>query len=327
MNNNTNVEISNTSVFHIIMECRKNYILYLYACCISIILAVVVSLLTPRLYAAQIKMADEHKEMGLLLGQNEFEALIMQNASVGDYDNGINDPEIYSLMLESRNFLSSLADIRVEKYSTTLRDYLRVYHKKTIIERIKTLLNIDYDEDEYFINILHDNIKYRVHKRFSLILMQYTDNDPIVAAQIVDSIRFRMQKEITRHRISKAKYNIENTRESRLLAYREYKEKEKKFTTYADTHRCSISKETVTMMEQLSQDVRNAFDIYNKAYESEKRAEYLLQKTVPAFTVIKSAYVSHSPIQPKPIVLACVFSIISFIITTWFIMYKMPNAI
>lgn len=322
MSNNTNVQSNNNTVLLIIKECRKHYRLYITVCCISIALAAIVSLLTPDTYAAQIKMADEHKEMGLLLGQNRFEALLMQNAPMGGNDNGINDPEIYSLMLKSRNFLGSLSDIKVEGYNTTLHNYLKKHHKKTITEWIVYLFNNGYDENEYIIDILHDNIKYRVHKRFSLILIQYTDNDPVVAAQIVDSIRLRMQKEITLHRTKKAQATLKNARERRLLAHKEYREKQELYASYADTHNSPVSIEEVTKIEKLSEDAQNAFENYNTACTSEKRAEYLLQKAAPAFAVVKPAYVSHSPIHPKPIVLICVFCTISIIITTWFIMYK-----
>ena len=56
------------------------------------------------------------------------------------------------------------------------------------------------------INMIKDNIEYNISTKHQTLTIQFTDRDPVIAAQMLDSIVVMLQNFVTqtRHNISKA---------------------------------------------------------------------------------------------------------------------------
>ena len=156
---------------------------YIVTTIIATLLALVVWLLVPKEYTAITKLSDEYKEVDLAIGLDKIKAQI-KNVS-GGANKGINDFEVYAKFLKSKDFARTISQSKIPKKNMTYGEYL---NKKDTIDAIL------------------DNINYNLSVKHQTLTISFTDRDPVVAAQMLDSVTAHLQAIITdqRHQVAEA---------------------------------------------------------------------------------------------------------------------------
>ena len=150
---------------------------YILVTIIATLLAIVVWLCVPKEYTAITKVSDEYKETELAIGFNSIKAHL-KNA-MGGANTGINDMAIYSKVLQTTDFARQIAHMQVPGKGITYGTYLG---KEDTTEAII------------------DAINYNYSSRQETLTISFTDSDPVVASQMLDSVTVLLQQMITRHR-------------------------------------------------------------------------------------------------------------------------------
>ena len=168
--------------------CVSHWRWYAATSLIAIVAALVVGNSIPPVYSAQVKISDEHKESDLLLGLNAF-ASLAKNA-LDDHE-GLRQPTVYYRLVTTREFAEEMSTVRVEGYNTDYYHYILNNHKRPWWEK---LANDDMPERERIITTIQENIRSKVYALYGTIVLQVRDQDPVVAAMLVDSLKSHLQK-------------------------------------------------------------------------------------------------------------------------------------
>ena len=257
-----------------------------------------VSLAIPDEYAAQAKIADEYKTTDLLIGLNSVNVMMRDlNANAGN--EGTDDIEIYSKILQSRDFVSGISQITIHKYKQSYFDYLSTHHQRPFWEKLFSRPASTAQEQKNDIyDIIQDNINYSLSSKSQTLELQVTDQDAEVAAEVLDQALAFLKQEIERlrsHRATVRKDNAEKSRKEACLAYQQAK---KEYEDFADSHTKASSDYTTSRLAHLEKDYQLKYEIYKKASEEYVRADFLTKKENTSFVIVKKYNISHQTVYP-----------------------------
>jgi uncharacterized protein involved in exopolysaccharide biosynthesis len=166
------------------------------------------------------------------------------------------------------------------------------------------------------------NISCDVDKKTNVISITVTDQDPLVAATIADSVQRHLQVAITEYKTKKAKIDVAYMEDLYEEAKRDYDKARKAYAEYADANmdielQIYKSKET-----DLENEMQLKYNIYQQVVEQLQLSKAKVQERTPAFIVMQSAAVpvKHSD-RPKVFILA-IWMIVGFMLRSGMLMWK-----
>lgn len=237
---------------------------YIFTTLASTILAVVVWMFVPKEYTAQTTVSDEYKETDLGVGLTNMSAYIRN--LMGSVSSGINDVEVYSRVLKTSDFAKKIANIKLPCKGVRYAEYL---NEKDTLDAIR------------------DKVNYNVSTKMSTLTIAFSDRDPLVASQMLDSITAYLQTEITKDRRSMSLAMLKNALEERRMAEIAYKKAQKKYSLYMDSHFETQLDEEKNEEKALENEVSDSYKRYSKAVETCVRNEMLSKRSYFSFAVLK----------------------------------------
>ena len=245
---------------------------YILAIIIATLLATAVWLCIPKEYTAATKLSDEYKEMDLSIGLNDLSSKIKK--SLSDENVGMDDIEVYCKVLTTEDFVRTISKKRVAGTQNTYGEYLG---KHDTIDAVK------------------EHINYNVSIKQSTLIVGFTDRDPLVASQMLDSVTTELQHVITRyrHQVIDAAYG--NAERDLGLAKKKYEEAEKVYSDFTDAHYKAATQELRQEEESLKNDLKIAQAHYEEAVTQYVRQKALRQRASASFAVIQSNSVPQQP--------------------------------
>lgn len=237
---------------------------YILAAIIATLTAILVWIVVPKDYTAFTKLSDEYKETELAVGLNAIQAHIKE--VTGSADSGINDMEIYSKILKSADFTRCIAGKTVSGKGITYGAYLN---------------------EEDTIEAVQDAIVYNYINSQETLSISFTDRDPVVASQMLDSVTVELQRIITRHRREMIAAALKNAEKAVSQTKKKYDQALQRYVVFADSH-TKVKSPTMKLQEQaLGDELKNAQSFYRKASENYVRQEALSRRYQMAFAVIQ----------------------------------------
>lgn len=281
---------------------------------IAAIVGIIVALNTPKEYTTEVILAPEMSSGGLGLSEN----LADMAASFGiDLNNkGQVDalyPEIYPEIFASTDFIISLFDIPVTQKGDTVskryHDHLLVDAKTPFwsypIVLLKNLLkkkegnNAAFNpfclsrDDELLCEAIRGLISCQIDKKTNIITISATDMDPQISAVMADTLLHRLQNYITNYRTSKARNDLAYYEQLKTESKQEYLDIQKRYATYADSHKSSIFLENSVKEEELENEMQIKYQAYAQIEQQIRAAKARIQERTPAFTVIQNATIPN----------------------------------
>lgn len=272
---------------------RHPYILATFA---ATLLSIVVWLCVPKEYTALTKLSDEYKETDLAVGFNALRAYLRD--AMGNSDTGLNDMEIYCKVLKTDDFARSISHKKVPGKGITYGEYLC---EEDTIEAIK------------------DNINYNYSGKQSTLSVSFTDRDPVVAAQMLDSATAQLQQVITSYRQENARIALRNAVLNLNATKEKYKAAQNRYNAFADSHSNMSTPSTKQEEEELSNESKSAYALYQKAAEEYARQQALKQRAYLSFAVIQNNSV------PQKADTYLIGYLLSFVLLALFITYAIQH--
>lgn len=238
---------------------------YIFATILATLLAIVVWLITPKEYTAITKVSDEYKETDLVIGLDMFKSHIrklMNNANTG-----INDMATYSKVLRTDNFLHDIANKQIAGKHITYGEYLG---KADTVEAVL------------------QHINYNFSNKKQILTISFTDHDPLIAAQMLDSVTTLLQTIVTEHRHQVAQAALQNASEELKRAKEEYKQAQYIYSDYVDSHADPITETEMQMEATLKEDVTLAYNHLEEVTNEYTRQKALLQRSYLSFAVVQN---------------------------------------
>ena len=305
----------------------------------TFVIACMLTLSMPNYYKAGVTLAPE------LSGRSNTSSLSSLastfGVSLGASSTGdAISPMLYPDMMNSVAFKVSLFPIKVhEKGSNeemTYYEYLLNHQRRpwwtTIIRAVKKtvyfipkLLLAKPKEEEMESSDVNpfmltkeqtDLIKYQINDKIScdvdaktsLISISVTDQDPLIAAVMADSVKQRLQDAITSYRTSKARVDLEYNKKLYEETKIRYEDARQRYAAYADANQNIILQRDRNRLIELENEMQLRYQAYSTVAAQLQAAEAKVQEATPAFTIIKNATVpveKSGPSRAKIVILLC----------------------
>ena len=136
--------------------------------------------------------------------------------------------EIYSKVLKSADFARCIAGKTVSGKGITYGAYL---NEEDIIEAVQDAIVYNY-----------------IHSQQTLSI-SFTDRDPVVASQMLDSVTVELQRIITRHRREMIAAALKNAEKEVSQTKKKYDQALQRYVVFADSH-TKVKSPTMKLQEQ-----------------------------------------------------------------------------
>lgn len=310
----------------------------------AVIVTYLLILPVPRYYTCDVSLAPETNDELNKGGLSSLASSFGLNAN-GSGEDAIS-PELYPDLFESNDFIMGLLDIQVTtkdgKIHTDYYDYLSKYQKYNVLmtpvyaiirmlkkpekphaaESINPFMLSKHD-DEIFKGI-KGSITCDVDKKTDVITITVTDQDPLVAATLADSVREHLQDFITVYRTKKARVDVIHYTKLVSQTLAEYNKALAQYSTFCDAHEDAILQVYVSQRDKLEQNMQMKYEAYHTMCSQLEAMKAKLQERTPAFTTLKSASVPVKPAGPKRLIDSIV---VGFLVTIFYMLYLIRHDI
>lgn len=330
-------------IFRTIAGNKRKYILPL---ALTFVLSSAVMLCIPRYYQVTVMLAPEYSNGGSSMGSLGSVAN-MFGVNLGSMNSSdAIAPMFYPDLMKSTDFLVPLMDVEVQTEDGSFKgryvDYLTKEQTAPFwtlaMAKVKNMVSPpgklntdkDYRPDPFRLTKLEDkivqgisaNINCTVDKKTDVITITTTAQDPLVAAQLADTVMERLQAFIIDYRTKKARIDLEHVSTLCEEAHQKYLDKCSEYAAFADTHQDMVLQSYRSKQEQLENEMQMAYNAYNSLAQQKLMAESKLQERVPAFTVLQNASVPVKPAGPKRMITVAFLLIVAFVVRTIMLLLK-----
>ena len=309
---------------HIIKKLWDSRKLFYKSWVIAFIVSSALILPVPRTYTCDVELAPETETPAI--GGGTLGSLA---ASFGvDLNTAMTSdaiqPTFYPDLIESNDFIINLLKIKVStedgELTTNYYDYLCNHQKRSFwvvpFSWIKsTVVSIFSSDDEKggkeldpfrltkkefdITEQVRNNIDCDIDKRTDAITITVRDQDPLVCAQMADSVMHRLQSFITDYRTSKSRIDLVYYKKLAANAKQDYEKARRLYGSYADANNDIVLESFRAKQTDLENDMQLKYNTYTVLMTQLQAATAKVQERTPAFTTIQGATVPVKPTGPK----------------------------
>lgn len=333
-------------------DIKKHKKLYYKVLGITFIVSAVIMLSIPNYYKCTVKLAPE------IPGGNKGTSGLASLASsfgfnLGGTSSGADAimPNLYPDLMNSVAFRASLFPVKVQQEdgdtAMTYYDYLENYQRMPwwsagmkvvgsgIFYVVSSLFGQEIEPEEDKVNpfrLTKDQMKIvekmeeRVYcdvdiKTF-VITIDVTDQDPLIAATMADSVQTHLQEFITDYRTSKARVDLAYNQKLFKEAQERYEKARLKSVAYSDANRHAIFAEKQSEITKLENEMQLQYQAYSQVAAQLRMAEAKVQEDTPAFTTLLPATVPVKKTGPKRSRNVLILLILALLAVTSYIFHK-----
>ena len=315
---------------------------------ISGVIGVALAFGTPKKYESTVMLAPEESGAGFSGSISSLASMVGMNMKFGQNGDAIY-PEIYPDLMESTDFIVGLFPVKIttDKTNETFDyyTYIKKHQKKAVLEY--PLLGLKYiielvkpkddsgkksgvntnpfrlTKDEFEIaKKIRTNINCSVDKKTSVITIKVTDQDPLIAATLADSVKTHLQVAITKYRTQKSRNDLKYLEQLYSEARGQYDDARRKYAAYADSHLNTNLQSYKLKEDELSNDMNLKYNIYQQIVEQIQLAKAKVQERTPAFTVVQGASVPLKHSNRSKAATLIIWMILGFIIRLVILVWK-----
>ena len=172
------------------------------------------------------------------------------------------------------------------------------------------------------VGLINKNVICDVDAKTYVISIEVTDQDPLIAATIADSVKVRLQNFITDYRTKKVKVDLEYNKKLFKEAKERYEKARQLYAEFMDSNQDIILQTVRQKQTDLENEMQLQYNAYTQVASQLLAAEAKVQQETPAFTTLQSATVPVLKEGPKRAQMCLIFLFLAFLGTTAFILYK-----
>jgi len=333
----------NVPVFlNILTEKRKGFFVCFF---ITAIVAVIVSFSIPRIYKSKVTLSPESSLASGITNFSSLAEMVGINLNMAGGSDAIY-PEIYPDLIRSNDFLVSLFDVEVISQDSTIHttyyDYINTKQKApwwTLpLKWLKDMLPSDdgvgqhqgsapdpfmlTKEQNDVATAISNSINCGVDKKTSVISIEVTAQDPLIAATMTEVVRKQLQVFITNYRTNKARSDMEYIQSLCDEAFIEYENARRKYASFSDANQNILLSSYRMKQEQLENEMTLKYEAYRQLSEQLQITKAKVQERTPAFTIVQMANVPLKHSNMKKVVILFLFEVLAMGTYMLIIAYK-----
>lgn len=324
----------------------------LKVCIVFFVFGVIMAFTSVKKYTSEIVVAPETAGSSVSAGLGSLAAMVGIDMATMTGGDAIY-PILYPDIIQSLPFLSSLFDVRVQSLDgsvdTTYYYYKSKLQRKSWVDHIKALPKKAMKGmknllsppsaggdpavfDPYrlsetqmaMIDNLSNSISIFVDKKTEVITLSYTDQDPLIAATMTDTIMSRLQQRITEYRTKKALDDCAYIEKLYNEAKNDYEQAQEEYAIYVDRNRNVTQERFLVEKERLEADKDLKNTLYTQWSQQLLLAQAKVQEFTPAFTTLKPAVVPALPSTMRKLMIMFLYTVLGGIVAVGYILLKEP---
>jgi uncharacterized protein involved in exopolysaccharide biosynthesis len=348
MENQNQINQESTIDFGMLFKAiKKHRRLFYKVLAVTFVIGLVIAFSIPDYYKCEVTLAPESSSSR---GSSSLRALASQFGFGGGASSGSDafGPQLYPDLMTSIDFKISLFQIQIHKKDSTRMmsyyDYLVNDQKKPwwsyvfsapsrLISSMKPKSNVVIDQHQVnpfmltrqqasVMSAINKNISCDVDKKTSVISIEVTDQDPLIAATMADSVKVRLQNFITDYRTKKVKVDMEYNRKLFQEAKERYEKARQRYASFSDANQDLILQSVRTKLTDLENDMQLQYNAYSQLAAQLQVSEAKVQEETPAFTTIQRATVPIRPAGPGRGKIVFIFLFLAFCGTAAYVFHK-----
>lgn len=331
-------------------DIKKHKKLYYKVLSITFIVSAIITLSIPNYYKCTVMLAPEIP--GGTKGTSGLASLASSfGVNLGSASAGADAimPNLYPDLMNSVAFRASLFPVKVQQEDgdtvMTYYDYLKNEQKKSLFEYavlpfkwcmdyvVSFIKNDDEDESgkvnpfkltkEQFkmVEIMKKKVVCDVDAKTMVISINVTDQDPLVAATMADSVQMHLQEFITDYRTRKARIDLEYNQRLFIEAQKRYEQARTNSATFNDANQKVFLDRVRSEQTKLENEMNLQYQAYSQIAAQLRMAEAKVQEDTPVFTLLQPATVPVEKAGPNRIILCFAFLLLVFLGVTIYIIY------
>ena len=336
-------EIDVVAVFKVLLR-QWRYLARFAA--VGTVVGIIVALCSPKSFTASVTLAPEMNSGGIGLSGNLADMASSFGIDIGGKSSvDAIYPELYPDVFATTDFLLSLYDVPVRlKEDDTIRKYIDHFKKdlkipfwnypKIWISQMLTPKEGKNGkkgspdpfrlskEDDQIIESMRNSIICTVDKKTSVININVTDQDPLVAAIMADTLQRRLQLYITEYRTKKAcnDYDFYKTLSHQLRL--DYERSREIYTSYADANQGVQLQSMQVKIEELENNMQLKYDNYKNSLELMRQAHAKIQERTPAFVILERPLMPHKASSAPRALIVLLWIFLFVVVGAAKVMYK-----
>jgi len=329
----------------------KHKWLYVKVLPIAFVLAAIYALAQPNYYNCTVKLSPEMSGRKSTSGLASLASSFGVNLGSGGAGTEALFPTLYPDLMNSVDFKTSLFSVPVtiegdkengeQDRTMSYYDYLTKEQKtpwwnsakKAIMSMFKTApepvgepVKIDPFrltlEQAGVVNAIAQKVVCDVDKKTMVITINVTDQNPVIAATMADTVKTRLQKFITDYRTSKVRVDLEYSKKICAETKARYEKARQLYAEFMDANQDVILQTVRQKQTDLENEMQLQYNAYQQVAAQLLAAEAKVQEETPAFTTLQSATVPVLKAGPKRAQMCLIFVFLAFLGTTAWILYK-----
>jgi hypothetical protein len=321
-------------------DIKKHKKLFCVILPLTFVVSALLSLSIPNYYSCTVKLAPEasgNRGSGSLANlASSFGVNLGNQGSGGDAI----VPSLYPDLMNSVTFKASLFPVKVQlegDSAMTYYDYLLNHQKlpwwTSAIKSLKNRFTEKHEskkvnpfrltnEQASIINLMNKKVVCDVDDNTMVISINVTDQDPLIAATMADSVQMHLQEFITEYRTRKARIDLAYSQKLFKEAKERYEKARKRSASFNDANQKAFLSRVRSEASDLENEMQLQLRAYSQVAAQLQLAEAKVQEDTPAFTLLQPATVPVKKDGPKRSVFCFLILLLAFIVTTMFVLKK-----
>lgn len=314
--------------------------LYFIVLPVAFVLAAIYALSLPNFYSCTVKLSPEMSGSKASAGSlASLASSFGVNLGTGGAGTEALFPTLYPDLMNSVDFKTSLFPVKVTREedgkSFTYYDYLMNEQKAPWWTKIMDVFGSKEKPEAQKVNpfrltkeqtdivkAINQNVVCDVDKKTMVITINVTDQDPVIAATMADTVKTRLQKFITDYRTSKVRNDLEYNKKIAAETKARYDKARRLYADFSDANQDVILESVRQRQTELENEMQLQYNAYQQVAAQLLAAEAKVQEETPAFTTLQSATVPVLKSGPKRAQMCLIFVFLAFLGVTAYILYK-----
>lgn len=314
---------------------------------IGAVVGIVVAFSIPKEYKTTVKLAPENSSQSGGAG-NMGALAAMAGVNLGGAGADGLTPSLYPDIVASTPFLMELKDMPVttlkDQQTYTLYEYMTEHQKSPwwsklialpskAIGGVMSLFSEKQDEkaeewnpfqltlkQQGFLGSLASKIQVKDTK--GVIDATVDMQDPLVSAQVADSLVSKLQAYMINYKTEKSRNDLSYAQKLYNEAQQRYFDIQKQYAQYEDANKNVVSASYAVERARLQNEATLAFSVYNGLAQQVEMAKAKVQQDTPVVTILEPAKVSLLASKPNKKVVILAFVFITGFISAGYVLVK-----
>ena len=252
-------------------------------------------------------------------------------------------PNLYPNIISSTEFKIDLldSDININGSNLSYREYLlsksdnfnlkkilispiiKLFNKKTTELEIEDKNILQLSEEEYYLHEdLIDIVSLQLNQKEGFIKLSIEDNNPLIASQIAKKANELLQKNIIDFKLKNINdiYRFVNSQFE--IAKRNFYKLQDSLAIFNDRNINIKSDLFLNQFSRIESEYLISKNIYNELAINKEKTAIDVKKNTPIFTIIEPVVVPNEKSYPNRFLIVIVFTMLGFVITSFYILLK-----